>query len=604
LTHSAAERAAIPPAPARIRLSRVLVLVVVLVAVGAVWVLVTGLRARSDLQSLRRDVTKLRTDLVAGRQAAARQDLADAQATAAAAHDRTDGPAWWIGAHVPGLGGPLGTVRTIAAVGYSLSRDVMPSIVDGGVALDPQQLRVGADQIDLARLQQAAPALSRALPGLAAARARIAGAGDSWLEPVSSGRQSALTALTSFEGTLHDAVLATGLLPSMLGGSTPRTYLVVFEGDNEVRALGGIFGGYGLLRADAGRLQFTSFGSDAGFSGTTAQVDLGPAFEKAYSGKDAYQSVQDADVGPHFPDAAKIWTSIAEQHLGVSSIDGVIAIDPVVMARILEVVGPVRTPDGTSVTAANLVHLLDVGVYERFDSGDEDVDNANRKAFFVSVAQAVTDAALARSISTTRLLHVLAKSAGEHRLVVYSSSRSEEVQLAGTPLGGTLPANRQPFVRLAFNNESGTKLDYFLHASLTYQRSSCSASPATVTVKLENTAPSSGLPAYMTEGVQWGDVAHPPGTESEIVNLYTTYGSSVTGVTLDGVPIGTYTASDRGHPLTETLVTLMPGQAVTMVFSVNEPAASGATQVALQPLAQPMTARVAAPTGCSTGRAS
>jgi hypothetical protein len=579
---------------ARIRLSRVLLVFAGVVLVGGVWILVTAWRAHSDLEALRHDVSRIRSDLVAGRTADVRHDLAKAQADAAAAHARTTGPAWWVGSHLPGLGAPLSTIRGIAVAGHSLSRTALPEVVAGGAALDPQQLRVGADRIDLARLQEAGPPLAQALPAVSAARAQVAGLSGSWLGPVASGRRSLLKQLTSLEGTLHDTVLATRLMPTMLGDDGPRTYLVVFEGDNETRAIGGIFGGYGLLHADRGHLQFGTFGSDRDFNGLTAQVDLGPQFEKAYGGSDAYHSVQDADISPHFPDAAQIWSSMAEQRLGVQ-IDGVIAMDPVMLARILSVIGPVTMPDGTRLTGDNLEQLLDVGVYRRFDSSNDDADTPARKAFFTSAAAAVTDATLHRSINTTKLLHALARSAGERRLVVYSAKPDEETLLGGTPLGGVLPRTTRPFEGVVVTNDSGTKLGYFLHSSLTYQRSSCAATTATVTVQLHNEAPTSGLPGYMTRGVQWGDAAHPPGTESYIVSLYSTQRSSVSGVTLDGQPLGTYTAEDRGHPITETLVTIRPGQTITMVFSVNEPAATGSVELPVQPLAQPMKVRVEAP---------
>ncbi|HWC35173.1 MAG TPA: DUF4012 domain-containing protein [Mycobacteriales bacterium] len=564
------------------------------VGVGALWIVVTGWRARADLEALRHDVSRLRADLVAGRDAAVPRDLAAAQAKAAAAHARTTGPAWWVGAHVPGLSAPLGTIRAIAATGHLLSQQALPEIVAGGTALDPQRLRIGPDRIDLNRLSQAARPLNQALPAVSAARARVAGLSGSWLGPVASGRRSLVKQLTSLEGTLRDTVTATQLMPNMLGGAGPRTYLVVFEGDNEVRGLGGILGGYGLLTARDGRLQFASFGSDLDFHGITAQVNLGRQFEAAYGGTDPYRAVQDADVSQHFPYAARIWTSMAAQRLGVQ-VDGVLAMDPVMLARVLDVVGSVRTADGTVLTGRNLVRMLDVGVYQRFDSGYRGVDTPQRKAFFVAAAKAVTQAALHRRINSTRLLHALARSAGEHRLVAFSARPAEEARLGATPLGGVLAKTDRPFAQVTLTNDSATKMGYFLHSSVVYRRSTCAATTSTVTFTLHNAAPASGLPEYMTRGVQWGDAPHPPGSEMLIVSLYSTQGSSLANVTYDGQPYGRYTTSVRGHPVTETSVTIRPGQTVRMVFTINEPGATGPIVTPVQPMAQPMIARAEVP---------
>ncbi|HVV75198.1 MAG TPA: DUF4012 domain-containing protein [Mycobacteriales bacterium] len=574
--------------------TRGLAALVLVVLVGAIWIVVTAWRARADLEALRHDVSRLRADLVAGQVANVQRDLSAAQVKAAAAHARTTGPAWWVGAHIPGLRAALGTIRAIALTGHTLSRDALPQVVAGGVALDPKQLRTGPDRIDLARLQQAGPPLARALPAVVAARQNIAAQPGSWLGPVANGRRALLRQLTSLEGTLHDTVLATRLMPTMLGGGAPRTYLVVFEGDNEARAIGGILGGYGILSAHDGHMQFRTFGSDRDFHGVTAQVNLGRQFEAAYGGTDPYRAVQDADVSPHFPNAAKIWSSMAEQRLG-TPIDGVIALDPVALARVLAVIGPVRTPDGTTLTGKNLVRTLDVDVYRRFDSGSRAVDTPARKAFFVSAAKAVTQAVLHRAINSTKLLHALARSAGERRLLVYSANHQEETQLATTPLAGILPRTTRPFAQLVVTDDSGTKLSYFLDRSLTYERSTCGPTVSTVTVELHNNASSAGLPAYMTRGVQWGDAPHPPGSELLTVSFYATQGSTLANVTRDGQPYGRYTAIDRGHPITETSVTLPPGGSTQMVFTVNEPAATGPVVLPVQPLARPMAVRVDAP---------
>jgi hypothetical protein len=467
-------------------------------------------------------------------------------------------------------------------------------VVAGGTALAPQQLRIGPDRIDLARLEAAKEPLGRALPAVSGALARVRDLSASWLGPVADGRRSLLKQLTSFEGTLRDTAMATRLMPDMLGGTAPRTYLVVFEGDNEARALGGILGGYGVLSARGGQLRFESFGSDRDLLGIAAQVDLGRKFEAAYGGTDPYRAVQDADVSPHFPYAAKIWASMAEQRLGLH-FDGVIAMDPVMLSRVLTVIGPVRAPDGTLLTGRNLVHVLNVGVYQRFDSGSREVDNPQRKAFFVSAAQAVSQAVLHRKINSTKLLHALARSAGERRLVVYSMMRQEEAQLATTPLGGILARTTRPFAQVVVTDISGTKLSSFLQRRVEYRRASCGATTSTVTIHLQNSAPIHGLPDYMTRGVQWPDEPHPAGSEWLMVSLYSTQGSALAGATLDGNPLGIYTAEDRGHPLIQSLVTLQPGREATVVFSISEPPATGPVVVPVQPLAQPMPVRVQMP---------
>jgi hypothetical protein len=558
-----------------------------LAALAAVWIAVTGWRARHDLIALRHDIAVLRADLVAGDVPAARRDLATAQHAAAAAHARTSGPAWWTAAKLPWLGTPLRTARGVAATVDQLSRAALPAVVAGGAALDPQQLRVGSDAVNLERLRLAAPSLARALQDVSVADRRIASLPTGWLGPVSSGRRVVLSELSSLQGTLSDTVTAAHLMPDMLGGEAPRRYLVVFEGDNEARGVGGILGGYGVLDAMSGKLSFERFGTDVDLEQISADVDLGQDFDTLYQAGDrAYDFVANGDLSPNFPYAAKIWSSMWEQRFG-QPIDGVIAVDPTTMAAMLKVFGSVRLADGTLLTSANLVKTLEVGVYQRFG-----IDVAARKAFFVEVAQTVVQAMLDRSFSATALLRVLGAAAGEHRLVVYSAQSSEEAQLSTTPLSGLEPTTARPYAAVVVNNAAGTKLDYYLHRSVTYRRASCAAGPASVDVRLTNDAPPDGLPSYVTHGRSWDGVEHPPGTNELLVSLYGTQGSTVSGVTLDGRSQFIFNGEELGHPVTSLLVALFPGQTRTVSFEVAEPAATGPVLLPKQPLDQPMTVQV------------
>jgi hypothetical protein len=99
----------------------------------------------------------------------------------------------------------------------------------------------------------------------------------------------------------------------------------------------------------------------------------------------------------------------------------------------------------------------------------------------------------------------------------------------------------------------------------------------------------------MTRGAQWGEAPHPPGSEMLIVSLYSTQGSSLANVTYNGQPWGRYTVEVRGHLVTETSVTIKPGETVRMVFTINEPAATGPVVLPVQPLAQPMAVRSEVP---------
>lgn len=527
--------------------------------------------------------------MLSGDPAAAAGDLARLQSDIAAGHARTTGPAWWLASHVPWLGSPLDVTRMLADEGRILADQALPQIVAAATTLDPHQLRVAPDQVDLHRVVAAQPSLARAVPIVDAVQRRVTAMSGSWLGAVAHGRSSLLDQLDGLATDLHDITVAADLAPAMLGADGPRHYLVVFEGDSEVRGVGGILGGWALLDADRGRMHFVRYGSDRDFGTYSADVDLGSDFNSLYSGDAPTHLVTNADLSPHFPYAAQIWGSMAEQALGVP-IDGVIAADPEFLAQLVSVTGPVSLPDGTKLTSDNLVQELDVDVYRRFND-----DSVARKAFFVDAAQAVAHAVFSRHLDTQALLRAFTQAADQRRLVLYSSVAAEESQLAAFAIGGTLPETTRPFVDVVLNNASATKLDGYVHESVTYRRESCAAGQASVTVTLTNDAPTSGLPSYVTDGLAWTG-PHVPGTDGVIVGLYGTSGSLPQQASVDGKPAYVASGDERGHPVTTTQVLIPPGQTTTVVFTVDEPAATGPAMVLRQPLANEPTITVDAPT--------
>ncbi len=86
-----------------------------LIVLTAAWVVVTGLIARSQLQSVRTEVHQLRDQLTSGDLTAARTTLAALQTHAHRAHWLTTGPAWALAAALPDGGEPLRTIRGITA---------------------------------------------------------------------------------------------------------------------------------------------------------------------------------------------------------------------------------------------------------------------------------------------------------------------------------------------------------------------------------------------------------------------------------------------------------------------------------------------------------
>ena len=201
---------------------------------------------------------------------------------------------------------------------------------------------------------------------------------------------------------------------------------------------------------------------------------------------------------------AKVWAGLYSRQFGVP-VDGVVGVNPEALAHLLRGAAPVVLPDGTQVTADSVTRLLEQGAYERFpEFAQEPARNAFQQQLVGRLLTSLTSTPADRT-----QLEGLAAAAGDGSLRLASTHPVEEADLRSTTLGGALPENADPFVAWISQNTSASKLDVFLHRTLSATRTpdGPGRERATATAVLRNDAPTAGLAAYVT-----GDRLHPAGT--------------------------------------------------------------------------------------------
>jgi hypothetical protein len=561
--------------------------------VGVLWILVTGLLARSQLNQARNEVGDLKRALFAGNvdhaEAIAR-DLAD---HAQRAHDLTNGPAWWVGANVPFAGAPLRTARIVSTQAGRLGGTILPRLVRTVSGLHGSSLRHGRT-VNLAPIRAAAPVLDHAAGATAVAVRAIRGSpASTWLSPVDDARRSVLADLGHLSTQLTGANGAVHALVPMLGGDGLRRYFVGFENEAESRGLGGIAGAFAIATADHGTIRFGHFGTDVDLAHTDSGVDLGPEFAARYGQDNPTKIFQNSDISPDFRDAAQIWAGMWQAKSG-EHVDGAIAIDPSALSYLLAETGPAPLPGGGTASADNIVALTQKTQYERYPATTA-ASTAARKKFLVSVAKAVSDRLVTGS-ETAGLVRAALRAGHERRLLIWSAEPGEEAAIRSAGLAGDLTPGSGGFSGFAVTNAAGSKLDYYLDRTMTYRRSGCAAgSSATATLKLTNEAPQSGLPAYVTTLLGTRPPGLPVGTNRLIVSYYATPGARIASVTVDGTVRQLTTQTEQGLTVVQDTIYLRPAQSVTLTVRTIEPAVHGQVRILRQPLVRRLDVSVHAP---------
>lgn len=563
-------------------------LVCVPLAALAGWLLVQARTAQADLTAAQAAVARLRTDLTGGGQPSG-QVLSEIREHTRAARQATSDPAWSAVAYLPLAGRPFRTAQGLSVAVDQVAADVLPDVMRLREMADPGKVLHDDGAVDLDVLAQADPVLARIQHNLDRIQANLRGLPSSTgLDRLDTASRQLTGQVTRMAASAKTAGTTARLLVPALGASGPRSYFLAFQTNAEARGTGGLVGAFGILTADHGRITFHDVSSNDALTAAPAPVaDFGPEFERQYAAAQSTRLLANSNLSAHFPYAAQVWVGLWRQRTG-QQLDGAIATDPVGLGRLLEAIGPVALPGGEQLTAANAVDLTESTSYARY------TDPPARKRFLVQVAKAVGDALLHGRHDPAALLQALGHNARDGRLRMWSGDGTTQTVLEQSALAGSVPQDPGPFSALVVNNSAGTKLDYYLDRSLTYELGPCRSGSraSTVRIKLTNRAPAAGLPAYVTNRTDNPLSPQPLGSTRTWVSLYASVGAQLSHASMGGRPLLMSASVERKHLVLASEVELRPGEVQEMEIHLREPASDRAPVVPVQPLARPQTTRL------------
>ncbi|MCA1822689.1 MAG: DUF4012 domain-containing protein [Mycobacteriales bacterium] len=573
--------------PRRVLKSALLFCAVAVVAAGC-WCAVRGYLVRGHVAIARTQLARLESAVRNGDAAAAQRRLDSVQQQTAAARSLTSDVVWRLAGLVPRVGATFTTTRGLAAVADDVAQSALPSLLDAGVELAPRQLRVRGDTVSVERLQRAQAPLRSGLAALARALATTRSLPRrNVITAVRRARAEAVADLERLVSSAQTASLVADVGPGLVGADRPRRYFVAIQNNAEARATGGLVGAFAILEAAHGRLRLVQVGSTRDLRDTypVPAVNLGADFTRRYRRFGADSTWRDSNMSPHFPSAAAVWMALWKHQTG-QQLDGALAVDPVAMSAILRVTGSVRVAKQLVATSANVVAMTESAVYAL--TSDDEV----RDRFLQVVARKLFDKFVSGSGDPVRLVRALAASAGTNHIQLAVVDPAAQRRLAATPVGGVLPSDNGPFFELVTQDAGGSKLDYYLRRAIRYDLGAArrdGTREATIVVRVRNTAPRSGLPAYVTTRADLPAGRAPvSGQTLTYVSAYCGAGATLLNATLDGRRVLLESHIERRHSVFSRFVTVDPGKEVVLRLHVLEPP-GGPRQPTLrtQPLVAP-----------------
>jgi Protein of unknown function (DUF4012) len=382
-------------------------------------------------------------------------------------------------------------------------------------------------------------------------------------------REQYLAAASSASATAERAGQGLKLAAGLYGPPGTTRWFLAFQNPAELRGTGGLIGEYGILESSPSGPELVKVEHYGPLNkrtdqGVTLPKQLAARYERWAIGRD-WTAV---NIPPDMPTVGRLISELYEQTTG-DRIDGVIAADPLAVAEILKVGGPIQA-SGIWMDADSVAEETLVRAYVRYEA-----DNNSRRVFLDEVARA-SFAAFQRALTTkpVELIRNLGTAAQGRHVQVFVADPAGQRVVAGLGLSGSAvaPATGDYLMPVGIN-AGGNKLDAFLRRTVRWRvrLDEEGAASATAAFTLANDGPASGLPRYIIGPY---DSDFRAGQNEQIATLYVAAGYGFTKASLNGQPAGAEAQADFGGLALTQQVGVQAKSTVTLGYELARPAAA------------------------------
>jgi hypothetical protein len=127
------------------------------------------------------------------------------------------------------------------------------------------------------------------------------------------------------------------VLPSLLGETDEKKYLVIFQNDKELRPTGGFMTAYAVFRIDKGIIHVEKSEDIYTLDSQVRKKDKAPAPILKYLPKVSTFNLRDSNLSPDYVESMKTFLSIYESATSKVKVDGVIALDTSVLVTTIKI---------------------------------------------------------------------------------------------------------------------------------------------------------------------------------------------------------------------------------------------------------------------------
>lgn len=273
-----------------------------------------------------------------------------------------------------------------------------------------------------------------------------------------SGVRNGIRTAAETKALLDDAVAGFAILPSFLGADEPRTYLIGMQNSAEQRGTGGAILQFALLAISEGKPSLPKTrGTIYKFDIERRQIDIPLPDDAWYVAAipDA-QRFGNSNWSPDWPLSARLLLRYGRaSDETFPDVDGVLAVDPLLMQELLPGIGKYQIKSGNRITTKKVVHFVLYKAYASYPA------TPIRRHVLAQVVDGFYRGLLAPK-HPTLLMQGFARSLAEKHVQVWLRDPAEQAFVARMNWdGGIAPAPRADYLSVVEQNVGGNKLDNF-----------------------------------------------------------------------------------------------------------------------------------------------
>lgn len=370
------------------------------------------------------------------------------------------------------------------------------------------------------------------------------------------------------------------VVPGMLGEPNPKTYLVLFQNDKELRATGGFLTAYTFLTIDHGHISSATsddiYHLDEQLQNAckykvcplTPPTPISLYLPEANGKPRTSWSIRDSNFSPDLPTSMQEFEKLYDLIGNPKQFDGIITIDTQVVESLIALTGPI-TFDGTTYSDNSDPRCNCANVIFELENYSEIVaqGQSDRKAILGTLMQQLLNRVLhVNTQALPQLITTATDLASQKHVMLYMHDQSTESALSDLGWTGQVKPTSGDYLMINDSNFAGGKSNLYVteDVELDINTNSSGGIDHKLTINYANPQP---------YNIWLNDI------NRDYVRVYVPQGSQL--VSTKGSSAKSNTADDLGKTYFDGFIQVRPQNSITLSYEYTTPASFGTNPLPL-----------------------